>query len=152
MTGLQFMEALDLLGAPLFVLDKRPKGTPVESLIRGEYRAPRGWPGFTAGGNDQRLAAAKPGCAYGMVCGHIYDVLDIDPRNDGETAFQTLVAEGALPPVHWVIATPRGGRHLYIDPLNAGKHPGFMPGIDLQAVNSFVFIPPTEGYRVIPRQ
>lgn len=151
MTGFQFLEDLDLVGAPIFILDRLPKGAPVEGLIRGLYRAPRGWPNFTADGNDDRLAKAQPGCAYGMVCGHAYDVLDIDPRNGGEASFQKLVDAGAIPEVHYVVATPRGGRHLYVNPLGAPHRLGFLPGIDLQTANSFVFIPPTEDYHVIPR-
>ena len=144
----EFLETLDMLGAPLFVLDRLPPGAPVENLIKGLYRAPYGWPKFDASGNEKRLATATPGCGYGMVCGHLYDVIDVDPRNGGEASLRILAGEGSIPRVHWVVKTTSDGWHLYIDPLNAGKHPGFMPGIDLQAAASFVFIPPTEGYRV----
>lgn len=148
MNGLAFLETLDMLGAPLFVLDHLPPGAPVENLIKGLYRAPFGWPKFLASGNEKRLATAKPGCGYGMVCGHLYDVIDVDPRNGGKDSLRTLAEEGSVPQVHWVIKTVSDGWHLYIDPLNSGKHPGFLPGVDLQADASFVFIPPTGGYHV----
>ena len=133
----------------MFVLDLLPAGAPVENLIKGLYRAPVGWPRFTADGNERRLATTKPGCAYGMVCGHVYDVVDVDPRNGGRESLDELAAAGCIPKPHWVVGTPSGGLHLYVDPLGVGKHPGFRPGIDLQATASFVFIPPTGGYRVI---
>ena len=148
-TGYAFLESLDLLGAPLFVLDYLPPGAPVENLIKNLYRAPAGWPRLTADGNDGRLAKAAPGCAYGMVCGHVFDVIDVDPRNGGDVSLRELVKTNTIPLVRWVVKTPAGGWHIYVDPLHLGKHPGFMPGIDLQADASFVFIPPTEGYRVL---
>lgn len=140
------LENLDLIyGAPLFVL--RPGGK-----IKGKYSAPRNWQNFTAEDTVARLAAAVPGSGFGMVCGHAFDVIDVDPRNGGEESFKRLVDAGAIPGVHLVVATPSGGFHIYIDPLNAGKHPGFLPGIDLQAAKSFVFCPPTEGYRELARE
>ena len=147
-SGYAFLETLDLLGAPLFVLDMLPPGAPVENLIKNLYRAPVGWPKFTADGNAARLAKAKPGCGYGMVCGHIYDVIDVDPRNGGLISLRELAAANAIPLVRWIVRTAGSGWHIYVDPVHLGKHPGFMPGIDLQSTASFVFIPPTEGYRV----
>lgn len=143
--GAEFLENLDLLGAPVFIL--RPG-----KMIKGLYTAPKGWQNFTVGGNTARLRSAEARCGYGMVCGHVYDVLDVDPRNGGKAGLQTLVEEGCIPPVRWVVRTLSGGWHLYIDPLEAGKHPGFLPGVDLQAAGSFVFIPPTDGYRVLPKE
>ena len=140
--GAEFLENLDLLGAPVFVL--RPG-----KMIKGLYTAPKGWQNFTTEGNAARLASAVPGCGYGMVCGHVYDVLDVDPRNGGMASIKTLIDEGCIPQVHWVVKTLSGGLHLYLTPLDAGKHPGFLPGLDLQAAGSFVFIPPTDNYRVI---
>lgn len=148
----EFLEGLDLLGAPIFVLSRAAAGTPPTNLIRGLYRAPSDWSKSTSKGNTARLNAAKPGDAYGTVCGHTYDVLDIDPRNGGTESFKLLVASGAVPQVHRVVSTPRGGFHLYIDPLGAGKHTGFLPGADLQAAGTFVFIPPTEGYTELAKE
>lgn len=147
---LEFMRNLDMLGAPLFVLERAPQGTPPEKLLKGLYRAPVGWSHFTADGNSRRLDLAAPGCGYGMVCGHVYDVIDVDPRNGGDNSLITMAAESSIPKVHWAIKTPSSGWHFYIEPQGLGKRQGFMPGIDLQGVGSFVFIPPTEDYRVIP--
>lgn len=150
-TSLEFLENLDLIGAPIFTLDRAPEGSDPEKLLKGLYRAPLGWSHYTAAGNSRRLAMAKPGCGYGMICGHVYDVIDVDPRNGGDDSLITLAAEDRIPTVRWAVKTPSSGWHFYIDPLNLGKRQGLMPGIDLQGAGSFVFIPPTEGYRVIPQ-
>lgn len=150
-TSLGFIDILDMMGAPVFTLDREPPGAAHDKLIKGLYRAPAGWSHFTAEGNERRLSAAKPGCAYGMVCGYAYDVIDIDPRNGGDDSLITMATFDWIPEVRWVVKTPGGGWHFYIDPLSVGKRQGLMPGVDLQGASSFVFLPPTEGYHVISK-
>jgi hypothetical protein len=93
----------------------------------------------------------RPGEALCAVTGTTFDVLDIDPRNGGLLSFKRLSKELGEdgPEVYWEVATPSGGRHLYIAGLNIGKHTGFLKGLDLQGGKDdgtgrgFVFIPPT---------
>lgn len=138
-----FAEGLDALGAPVFVL---PLGGP----FKGKYRFPKGWTKFTADGNAGRLTKAKPGDGFAMVCGQVFDVIDVDPRNGGAESLAELVKEGLIPPVTYVVRTPSGGWHLYVAPLGVPKGTP-LPGIDLQAAGSCVAIPGTEGYEVVPK-
>jgi hypothetical protein len=93
----------------------------------------------------------KPGEALCAVTGATFDVLDIDPRNGGLLSFKRLSRElgDDGPEVYWEVATPSGGRHLYIAGLGIGKHTGFLKGLDLQggkpdgSGRGFVFLPPT---------
>jgi putative DNA primase/helicase len=144
-----FLDGLDILGTPIFVLPRAAEGTSTAGLIKGKYRSPKGWSGVSADDNTERLDKARNGDAYGVVCGSTYDVIDVDPRNGGDTSFAEMVALGVIPQVQHVVSTPGGGFHLYIEPLGVGKHTGFRPGIDLQAAGSFVFAPPTNGYSVV---
>ena len=128
--------------APLFVLS-------AGKTIKGLYSAPKKWQTSTPEGNDARLAKAGLGCGYGMVCGHAYDVLDIDPRNGGDESLKTLAMKNEIPTPHYVVSTPSGGWHIYLTPLGIGTHHGFLPGLDLQGAGSFVFCPPTAGYSVL---
>jgi hypothetical protein len=93
----------------------------------------------------------REGEALCAVTGTTFDVLDIDPRNGGLLSFKRLSKElgDDGPEVYWEVATPSGGRHLYIAGLAIGKHTGFLKGLDLQGGKDdgtgrgFVFLPPT---------
>jgi hypothetical protein len=93
----------------------------------------------------------REGEALCAVTGTTFDVLDIDPRNGGLLSFKRLSKELGEdgPEVYWEVATPSGGRHLYIAGLAIGKHTGFLKGLDLQggkedgSGRGFVFLPPT---------
>ena len=89
--------------------------------------------------------------------GHVYDVLDTDPRHGGDDSFDALLHElaGDLPNSYGYVSTPSGGWHNWIVTLGIGKHTNFWKsagwnGLDLQGGRpdgssvGFVFIPPTE--------
>lgn len=84
------------------------------------------------------------------MCGELYDVLDVDPRNGGDETLDDLAAGDLIPNVHWIIETPSGGWHLYVDRLGV-EGDCKLPGLDLQDARRMVLVPPTPGYRVLPR-
>lgn len=135
---------LDLLGAPLFLLRDRTDGP-----IKGRYAAPRGWQHTTADTNDDVLDGYAPGCGVAMVCGQVFDVIDVDPRNGGKGSLASMIRDGLVPVVLHVVTTPSGGWHLYVEPLGVGKF-NPLPGIDVQAGGAFVLVPPSEGYEWLP--
>ncbi len=87
------------------------------------------------------------------VGGHVFDVIDVDPRNGGEESFARLVADGLMPRHYAVVTTPRGGRHYYVKSFGAPKDgleaEGY-PGVDVQSGGGLFVLPPTErpGYGV----
>lgn len=87
------------------------------------------------------------GDALGLVTGHALDVLDIDPRNGGDTDLIQLVQLGLVPTAYAKAATPSGGEHLFIAPT--GERKTKRGGLDLQAGDAdgqgrgFVWIAPT---------
>ena len=90
----------------------------------------------------------RPGWAMAAVCGHVIDILDVDPRNGGDVAAEELRAGGVWPRTYGVAHTPSGGTHEIIRTLGVRKGTPY-PGIDLQAGDQhgngrgFVFIAPT---------
>lgn len=135
---------LDLLGAPLFLLHDKPGGP-----IKGRYAAPREWQHTTPDNNDTVLDGYAPGRGVAMVCGRVFDVIDVDPRNGGKGSLASMIRDGLVPVVLRVVATPSGGWHLYVAPLGVGKF-NPLPGIDVQAGGAFVLVPPSEGYEWLP--
>ncbi|RKR91770.1 bifunctional DNA primase/polymerase-like protein [Micromonospora pisi] len=98
----------------------------------------------------------RTGTASGLV------VVDIDPRNGGDTAMRNLIVAGLLPATAHVV-TGSGGRHLYYQhpgtpiPCSQGKPGmGLGPGIDVKADGGYVVLPPSvhpatgRRYRWIP--
>jgi len=87
----------------------------------------------------------EPGMALGLVTGRGIDVLDIDPRNDGDIA----ALDGQLPTVYGEASTPSGGSHHLIASLGERKKVDYLPGVDIQAGDpdgkgrGFVFLEPT---------
>lgn len=135
---------LDMLGAPLFLL--RPWDHP--EAIKGKYAAPSAWPKSKPENNGKVIDSWETGYGVGMVCGTVYDVIDVDPRNGGDESFDRMLADGLVPPVRRAVKTPSGGWHLYVDALSVAKAAP-LPGIDYQARGAYVFTPPTEGYQEI---
>lgn len=140
-----FIEDLNLLGCALFPLHAEPGGP-----IKGKYRAPKAWQQSNPDRNDRVLAGLRPGDAIGLVGGAAVDILDADPRNGGAESLAQLAAGNLIPAPLAVVATPSGGWHIYVSGLGMGKSTP-LPGLDVQGAGSFVLAPPTEGYRVLPR-
>ncbi len=93
--------------------------------------------------------AHRPGWALCAVMGHKLDLLDVDPRNGGDTTRQGLVAAGMWPTVYAVAETPSGGTHEFVAPLGAGSRDGVRDGLDVKGGlpdgtgRGFAFIAPT---------
>lgn len=88
-----------------------------------------------------------PSANVGILCGRRSGllVLDIDPRNGGETSFDELVTElGPLPPTPEVM-TGGGGRHLYFKYPENRNIPKAKPraGVDIQGNFSQIVSPPS---------
>lgn len=88
----------------------------------------------------------QPGDGLAAVMGHVYDAVDIDPRNGGDVGLVDSI-------VHYGLQhTPRGGRHLLIPALGVGKKQSILPGVDLQggkldgSSRGFIWIAPTVRY------
>lgn len=135
--------ALADMGVPIFTCRLAANGDPYP---------PDGWERTKPGqASHAAVDRWKNGQALCAVTGVVYDVIDIDPRNGGQLSFKRLAKKLGEdgPFIFWEVATASGGMHLYIDKLNIGSSPGFMPGIDLKgglkdgSSRGFVFLPPT---------
>lgn len=129
------------LGAPIFCAQKN-HGPGSEFLL------PSAWPDYRP--NHRQVEMWRPGAALAMVTGVVFDVIDIDPRNGGQTGY-ALMREALgyeLPIVYGSAATPSEGEHHLIGctGLRKGKP---AEGVDLQAGakdgqgRGFVYIAPT---------
>ncbi len=122
------------------------RGVPVFACPPGDgpkgYKLPNAWQ--TIRPDPRRLDVYRPGHALAAVMGHVYDVLDRDPRNGpGELPC-------AWPDVYGIAGTPGGGEHYWIAATGLPKSK-IAQGWDLQAGTpeggrGFVFIPGTPGY------
>lgn len=136
--GLAQTRILAQLGVPLFLLE------PTDDIARFKtgYKPPARWQDTVA--DPSVLDNWQPGMAVAAVCGHTFDVIDVDPRNGGDIS----ALDGAMPTVYARTSTPSGGDHWWIKALGQpkGKVNG---GIDYQGgmfngrSRGFVFLPPT---------
>jgi len=128
-----------------FIRSAHPDGDPLKGVCKGTCgRAGHGFNDATA--NPNRIAkwwGKHPGHNIGLATGRRFDVIDVDPKNDGIPAFMTLLQQGRLPDCHGVAVTRSGGLHLYVKPKNKRCHPGIRPGIDYKALGGFVVAPPS---------
>ena len=146
-----FVFAVNALGVPLFV--GRPSGD------GSEFIRPNRWQQVTADGNAERLALWRPGWAVAALCGVRFIVIDVDPRNGGNTdeIRASLFAAGVR--IYAEVSTPGpgDGRHFYV-----AHHPDITPvtsltGVDILATTGRnVFLPGTQrpkyqgrGYSVV---
>jgi hypothetical protein len=86
---------------------------------------------------------SRPRANIGLATGHLFDVIDVDPRSGGVASFLDLLAHKRIPDVHGVVVTASGGFHLYIKPTGKGNSAGWMPGIDHRGVGGYVVAPPS---------
>ena len=134
---LEIARGLVRLGVPLFTAADRGGGrfwlpsewqrTPVDETVVDRWR---------------------PGMALCAVTGVVFDVIDVDPRNDGFRSFQELVS--VLPERRFgMTLTVSGGWHVWIMALGLHKKTNLRPGIDYQGGapdgegRGFVYLPPT---------
>jgi hypothetical protein len=139
---LDMARALAVSGIPLFI------ATPDPTTKTG-FRPPTRWERTEV---DPAVADQwRPGLALCAVMGCGLDLVDIDPRNGGDTT--TL--NGTTPRVYGIAATPSGGTHLFIASLGTGSRDNVYPGIDVKSGcrdgtgRGFAFLAPTVRTSVV---
>ena len=140
MTGheqaLETARSLAAAGVPVFVAYPHPD-KPGDYLPRGRWQQTSPNPAY--------VDAWRPGLALCAVMGQGIDLVDIDPRNGGDTA--TLA--GLTPEVLGAAISPSGGYHLFVRSMGVRSRDGVLPGIDVKAGDpdgdgrGFAFIAPT---------
>jgi len=81
----------------------------------------------------------------GLACGVAFDVLDVDPRNGGDSTLLALVAEhGELPQTPRAI-TGGGGSHLLLVPVGGARNGAVRgaPGLDWKTRGGYIVAPPS---------
>lgn len=142
--ALQVAHSLVDMGVPLFVAAPR-------SDSPGEFLYPNSWQTWRP--RHDVVDRWKPGMALAMVCGVVFDVLDIDPRNGGRDGIVDLATAlrwdaGFGPREYGMAHTPSDGEHHLIGLTGLAKCKPAQ-GVDLQAGDrhgegrGFVFIAPT---------
>lgn len=127
--GLEVARALVRLGVPVF---HAPGVHP-----------PRRWQATQP--DESQVDLWRPGDGLGAVMGPPgpFDAVDVDPRSGGDRSVLAALA------TYGSQETPRGGVHVLIRTLAAGKHQGILPGIDLQggrqngSGRGFIWLAPT---------
>lgn len=123
---------------------------PVSPFKRPLVRRWNGTGAFRDSLTAERYFAENPKAQIGAVCG-LSDlaVIDIDPRNGGNSSFRSLCDEVGLEAFEnaAVVRTPGGGQHLYFRAGNALKSStdALGRGIDVKARGGGVVLPPSRG-------
>ncbi len=123
-----------------FIRSAHPDGDPLKGRCKGTCgKAGHGFHDATT--DPDRIAKwwrKYPTHNIGLATGRMFDVIDIDPKNDGIPAFITLLQSGRLPDAHGVAVTRSGGLHLFVKPKGGRCRPGIRQGIDYKAGGGFV--------------
>jgi hypothetical protein len=82
-----------------------------------------------------------PAANIGLPTGIAFDVIDVDP--DGWGAWREMVATDALPDLHGMACTSRGGLHAYVKPTGGGNLAGVKTGIDYRGQGGYVVAAPS---------
>lgn len=112
-----------------------------------EFALPDSWQTYRP--NHIQVERWRPGWCLAMVCGVVFDVLDVDPRNGGLEGFQELLDAHAVPTILGAAGTPSDGRHYLIARTHLAKTSKAARGVDLQAGaddgsgRGFIYIAPT---------
>lgn len=127
-------------------------GFAVFALAEGSKVPPRGSRGFHDATRDwadiAQIAPRTPNANIGIATGELsgVTVIDIDPRNGGFDTIAALARAGlTLPAAALQVATPRGGRHVYLryDPrLKSGSN-RLGAGVDIKNDGGYVVAPPS---------
>lgn len=76
-------------------------------------------------------------------------VVDIDPKNDGWTGFNSLREYGITFPVTYEVNTPSGGRHIYLSTLGPIRtRASIAPGVDIRGDGGYVIAAGSDNYSV----
>lgn len=136
--ALQIAHDLVDMGVPIF-------SAPPHS--EREFALPDAWQIYRP--NHVQVDRWRPGWCLAMVCGVVFDVLDVDPRNGGLEGWTELVNAGAMPLLYGQQMTPSGGDHYLIARTHMAKTSKAGRGVDLQAGDDhgegrgFVYLAPT---------
>lgn len=128
------------MGVPIF-LARRSSNYPRGGTDGRGYILPKRWQDTVA--DPAVLDDFEPGMAVCAVMGHTVDAVDKDPRSGGDLAYELQ------PDIYGASATPSGGSHELVAPLNVRSRDGILPGVDVKAGDNgdghgFIFIAPTE--------
>jgi hypothetical protein len=87
----------------------------------------------------------NPQFNIGLVTGHAFDALDVDPDAGGVTSFSELLEQPWFQKrmAHAVVVTASGGLHLYFEATGKGNRAGFAPGLDYRGKGGYVVAPPS---------
>lgn len=140
----EILRRLEGHGVPIFARRLERAGGKHEATSR-ERGFPPSWhllkPG--EGGLDQ----AQRGMAFGLITGHGIDVVDVDPRNGGDTEDVRRKLGAADVSVLAEVRTPGGGVHFYVP--STGLRSFSCGGVDYLGGDAagegrhIVFVPPT---------
>lgn len=83
-----------------------------------------------------------PAANIGLVCGHLFDVIDFDTTEGLCESGATLEDDRPIPGPVGYARTPNG-LHLYIRPTGDKRAIGFLPGIDYLGTGGYVIAPPS---------
>ncbi len=145
--------ARDLIaaGVPLFVAPPHVENGECVPWCKGTsvsgFHLPKKWETSTP--TPDVVNRWRPGWALCAVMGHRIDLLDVDPRNGGDTSVNGIKQAGAWPTSYGQAATPSGGTHDFIAALGVGSRDNIAPGLDVKSGRpdgegrGFAFIAPT---------
>lgn len=127
-------------GVPIF-LARRSENFPRGGTDGRGYILPKRWQDSIA--DPAVLDDYVDGMAVCAVMGHAVDAVDKDPRSGGDLAYELQ------PDVYGISATPSGGTHELVAPLDVRSRDGILPGVDVKAGaegegHGFIFIAPTQ--------
>ena len=94
-----------------------------------------------------RWPNANIGIATGMISGLV--VLDVDPRNGGDTNLEQLEVEHGPLPDTWKVATGGGGSHYYfaypthVAAVKSTPHAAGQEGVEVKSDKGYVVAPPS---------
>lgn len=134
--ALDVARALASIGVPVFL------ATPDPSSNTG-FRLPGNWQQTKP--DPAIVDHWQPGMALALVMGCGLDLVDVDPRSEGNPAS----LNGATPVSYAAALTPSGGVHSFVRSIGVRSRDNVMPGIDIKAGDStgkgrgFAFIAPT---------
>lgn len=137
--ALDVARQLATLGIPIFV------ARPAPHTDTG-FALPQAWQTTVA--DPAVVDTWRPGDALCAVMGQGIDLLDVDPRNDGDSSLAQL--NGTMPRHYALASTPSGGQHYFITSLGVRSRNNTFAGIDVKAGDAqgegrgFAFLAPTE--------
>jgi hypothetical protein len=87
----------------------------------------------------------NPKYNIGLACGVIFDVLDVDVKNDspGMESIKKLWRAGLLRGAYGKACTPSGGMHLLFAPGGDGNHADTKAGLDFRGKGGYIVAAPS---------